>query len=120
MGFASVVMNRSKTRWTSAGRVAVITGRRLLRRVRCVVSPKVRCHMSDDNRKPDGSAWKAHMEGLTARNDATRKAGRAERAERERSKTINLHDAEQRQTAELRRRSDKRGGSASLKRSTDK
>ena len=77
--------------------------------------------MSEEkNQKPDGSAWKAHMEDLTARNDAARKAGRAERAESERSKTINLHDAERRQTAELRRRSDKRGGSASLKRSTEK
>jgi hypothetical protein len=76
--------------------------------------------MSDDHKKPDGSAWKAHMEGLTARNDAARKAGRAERAESERSKTIDLVDAERRQTAELRRRSDKRGGSASLKRSDEK
>jgi len=77
--------------------------------------------MSDEtHRKPDGSAWKAHMDGLTARNDAARKAGRAERAERERSQTIDLIDAERRQTAELRRRSDKRGGSASLKRSNEK
>ena len=72
--------------------------------------------MSDENRKPDGSAWKAHMEGVTARNDAARKAGRAER---ERAQTIHLVDAERRQTAELRRRSDKRGGSASLKRSNE-
>ncbi len=77
--------------------------------------------MSDESRsKPDGSAWKAHMEGLTARNDAVRKAGRAERAESEREKSINLLDAERRQTAELRRRSDKRGGSKSLKRSSEK
>ena len=77
--------------------------------------------MSDEtHRKPDGSAWKAHMEGLTARNDAARKAGRAERAERERAQTIHLVDAERRQTAELRKRSDKRGGSASLKRSNEK
>lgn len=75
--------------------------------------------MSDDTRKRDGSAWKAHMEGLTARNDAARKAGRQERAERERSLTISLLNAERRQTAELRRRSDERGGSASLKRSNE-
>ncbi len=76
--------------------------------------------MSDEShRKPDGSAWKAHMEGVTARNDAARKAGRAERAERERAQTISLVDAERRQTADLRRRSDKRGGSASLKRSNE-
>jgi hypothetical protein len=73
----------------------------------------------DSRRKPDGSAWKEHMEGVTARNDAARKAGRAERAERERTQTINLLDAERRQTAELRRRSDARGGSASLKRSDE-
>ena len=76
--------------------------------------------MSDENRKPDGSAWKAHMEGVTARNDAARKAGRAERAEREREQSIHHADAERRQTAELRKRSDKRGGSASLKRSNEK
>ena len=76
--------------------------------------------MSEEPRsKPDGSAWKAHMEGVTARNDAARKAGRAERAERERTQTIHLLDTERRQTAELRRRSDKRGGSASLKRSNE-
>jgi len=59
------------------------------------------------------------MESVTARNDAARKAGKAERVERERTQTINLQDAERRQTAELRRRSDKRGGSASLKRSNE-
>lgn len=78
--------------------------------------------MSDqtEDRKPDGSAWKAHMEGLTARNEATRKAGRQERAEHERSKAVSLRAAEQRQTAELRRRADKRGGSASLLRSHER
>ena len=70
-------------------------------------------------RKRDGSAWKARMEELTARNDATRKAGREVRAKSERIKTADLRANEMRQTAELRRRSDKRGGSASLKRSTD-
>ena len=68
-------------------------------------------------RKRDGSAWKARMEEITARNDAARKAGRAERAESERTKTLELRAVEMRQTAELRRRSDERGGSASLKRS---
>ncbi len=76
--------------------------------------------MSDEpHRKPDGSAWKAHMEGVTARNDAARKAGKADRAARERATTINLLEGERRQTAELRRRADKRGGSASLKRSNE-
>jgi len=68
-------------------------------------------------RKRDGSAWKARMEKLTARNDATRKAGREERAKSERIKTAELRANEMKQTAELRRRSDERGGSASLKRS---
>ena len=68
-------------------------------------------------RKRDGSAWKARMEAITARNDATRKAGREERAKSERKKTAELRANEMRQTAELRRRSDQRGGSASLKRS---
>ena len=76
--------------------------------------------MSDQKRsKPDGSAWKAHMEDVTARNDAARKAGRQERADRDRSQTIDLLAAERRQTAELRRRSDERGGSKSLKRSNE-
>jgi hypothetical protein len=67
-----------------------------------------------EDRKPDGSAWAAHMDELTARNDATRKAGRQEREANERTKTASIHAAERRQTAELRRRADKRGGSASL------
>jgi hypothetical protein len=67
-----------------------------------------------DNRKRDGSAWAAHMEGLTARNEATRKAGRQEREANERTKTAAIRAAERRQTAELRRRADARGGSASL------
>ena len=70
-------------------------------------------------RKRDGSAWKARMEDITARNDAARKAGRLERAESERTKTLELRAIELKQTADLRRRSDKRGGSKSLKRSTD-
>lgn len=62
--------------------------------------------MSDQpHRKPDGSAWKTHMEDLTARNDAARKAGREERAEWERNKTISQRAEERHQSAELRRRS---------------
>lgn len=116
-----VVMKRSKTGCTWSGSVAVIE-RQATEGVRCEGTPTVRYAMSDDKprSKPDGSAWKAHMDGVTARNDAARKAGRAERAERERSQTIDLAAAEQRQTAELRRRSDERGGSASLKRSNEK
>ncbi len=76
--------------------------------------------MSDQaaNRKPDGSAWKAHMEELAARNDATRKAGREARQERERLAAVQQRATERHQSAELRRLSEERGGSASLKRST--
>ncbi len=64
--------------------------------------------------KPDGSAWKAHMDALGARNDATRKAGREERQERERSRAIQQHASERQQSAELGRRSEQRGGLARL------
>ena len=75
--------------------------------------------MSDEpgNRKPDGSAWKAHMDGLAARNDAARKAGRQERQAHERSKNAALRAADLRQTAELRARANRRGTAASLLRS---
>lgn len=78
--------------------------------------------MSDevDDRKPDGSAWKSHMDGLAARNDATRKAGRQEREAHEKSKTASLRAADIRQTAELRARANKRGGSRALLRTDDK
>lgn len=66
------------------------------------------------SKKPDGSAFQAHMDALKERNDATRKVGRQQREESERSKAQEIHATEQRQTAELRRRSNKRGGSASL------
>jgi hypothetical protein len=59
------------------------------------------------------------MERVSARNDAARKAGRAERAEQERSKTASLHAVELRQAAEQRRRVDQRSDSASLLRSDD-
>ena len=61
--------------------------------------------MDDEHKhsKPDGSAWKAHLERVSARNDAARKAGRAERAEQERSKAASLHAVEARQAAEQRR-----------------
>ena len=78
--------------------------------------------MEDERKpsKPDGSAWKAHMERVSARNDAARKAGRAERAAQERSKAASLHAVEQRQAADQRRRIDQHSGdSASLLRSDD-
>lgn len=76
----------------------------------------------DDERKPakrDGSAWKAHMEQVSARNDAARKAGRAERAEQERSKAASLRAVEVRRAADQRRRIDQDSGAASLLRADD-
>ena len=55
--------------------------------------------------RPDGSAYKAHMEALTARNDAVRKAGRAERKTREESEERGRREASARQDADLRQRS---------------
>lgn len=71
--------------------------------------------MSDQaSSKPDGSAWKAHMDALAVRNDAVRKVGRQERQERERSQAVQQRASERRQSAELRQRSEARGGSVSL------
>ena len=67
-------------------------------------------------KKPDGSAWQAHMDAVTARNDATRKAGRQVRQEHERREAIRRQTEEQNQSAELRRWSGKSGGSANLDR----
>ena len=55
--------------------------------------------------RPDGSAYKAHMEALAARNDAARKAGRAERKTREESEERGRREASARQDADLRQRS---------------
>ncbi len=64
--------------------------------------------------KPDGSAFKAHMEALKTRNDATRKAGKQEREEHDRAQSISRRADEVGQTAALRRSEQKRSGSASL------
>ena len=55
--------------------------------------------------RPDGSAYKAHLEVLTARNDATRKAGRAERKTREEGEERGRREANARQDADLRDKS---------------
>jgi len=72
--------------------------------------------MSDsaDRPKPDGSAFKAHMEEVSARNDAARKTGRKEREERERSQSVSRYADDARQSADLRSGHSKRGGAASL------
>ena len=55
--------------------------------------------------RPDGSAYKAHMDALTARNDAVRKAGRAERKTREEAEERGRREANARQDADLRQKS---------------
>lgn len=55
--------------------------------------------------RPDGSAYKAHMDALTARNDATRKAGRAERKTREDAEERGRRETSARQDADLRQSS---------------
>ena len=61
---------------------------------------------SDSGRsRPDGSAYRAHMDALTARNDATRKAGRADRKTREDAEERGRREANARQDADLREKS---------------
>ena len=55
--------------------------------------------------RPDGSAYKAHMQALNARNDAARSAGRAERKTREENEERGRREANARQDADLRHRS---------------
>ena len=60
--------------------------------------------MSDDaheHSKPDGSAWKAHMEALSERNAKARKAGRKEREDHERERAAAHRASELRQTVAL-------------------
>jgi len=61
--------------------------------------------MSDQDKqtKPDGSAWKAHIDGLTERNGETKKAGRAERQADERDKAAAHRASELRQMMALKK-----------------
>ena len=52
--------------------------------------------------KPDGSAYKEHMEALERRNGEARKRGKAKRAEREHEDLRSDRAAELRQNTELR------------------
>ena len=61
-------------------------------------------------KKPDGSTYRAHMEALEARNNATRKAGRAERTERETHEVQVRRLAELDQEVKVRKRRDKSPG----------
>jgi hypothetical protein len=62
--------------------------------------------MSDDSaaerKKPDGSAFSAHLAAIAERNVTVKKAGRAEREEHELVRVRERRDAERRQNADLR------------------
>ena len=62
--------------------------------------------------KPDGSAYKAHMEELGRRNAESRKDGKAKRSAREQRETVVLQARERRQNGALRSASS--GGRAHL------
>ena len=66
---------------------------------------------ADQHSKPDGSAWKAHMEDLSERNARTRKAGRKEREDHEREKAASQRASELRQMVALNRTTGSRGKS---------
>lgn len=61
--------------------------------------------MSDEQKhtKPDGSAWKAHIEGVAERNAETKKAGRAERQDDDREKAAAHQASELRQMVALKK-----------------
>ncbi|MGI8845793.1 MAG: hypothetical protein ACR2HC_06430 [Thermoleophilaceae bacterium] len=59
--------------------------------------------------KPDGSAYRDHMEKLNARNVEAKKVAQAERREREREQAVSRHKSEVRLDKDLMRGSGKRG-----------
>lgn len=61
-------------------------------------------------KKPDGSAYREHMEALGERNDSTRKAGQAARAQRETDEVRARLAAERDQRAKLRKRDERSKG----------
>ena len=54
-------------------------------------------------RKPDGSAYAAHLAGITERNVAAKKAGKARRTERELAQTRRSIEIERAQEAGMRK-----------------
>lgn len=56
----------------------------------------------DQRKKPDGSAYEAHLAGVTERNRLSQKAGQAQREERELGKVRDREEVERRQDAKLR------------------
>jgi hypothetical protein len=53
-------------------------------------------------KKPDGSAYKAHMEALETRNAKARKDGKAKRTAHEQEQAVAQRATERRQDADLR------------------
>jgi len=66
---------------------------------------------TDELSKPDGSAWKAHMDALSERNANARSVGRKQREEHEREQAASHRAAELRQMVALGRTSRARGKS---------
>jgi hypothetical protein len=64
---------------------------------------------ADQHAKPDGSAWKSHMEALSERNAKARSAGRKEREEHEREKAASHRASELRQMVALSQTKGSRG-----------
>jgi len=62
-----------------------------------------------ERKKPDGSAWEAHMERLSARNTETQKAGRAERKRSDVEKAAAQQASELRQMVALKKADGPRG-----------
>ncbi len=58
--------------------------------------------MDTQRKKPDGSAYDAHLAAIAARNVASKKAGKARRDDYEREKVKDRREAERRQDAALR------------------
>jgi len=56
----------------------------------------------DHRKKPDGSAYAAHLAGVTERNRLSQKEGQARREERELGKVRDRHEVERRQDAKLK------------------
>ena len=59
--------------------------------------------MSETTGKPDGSAWKAHMDALSERNAKAKSAGRKQRADHEREQAAAQRASELRQMVALSR-----------------
>lgn len=63
----------------------------------------------NDSGKPDGSAYRDHMEKLAARNVEAKKVAQGERREREREQAVSRHKSEVRLNKDMMRGAGKRG-----------